>query len=98
LFCAAGKLIQRLSVELQKQLMKPYDIEVATGGLSITYQVYKEEDGKYLIKQDDDIVGKISGTVNEKGIHWETDEDIDNLLLEAIGNAIEAEEGLDSSN
>jgi hypothetical protein len=74
--------------------MEPYDIEVATGGLSITYTVKKEEDGKYLIMQDKDVLGKVSGMVAEKGITWETDDDIDNLLLEAIGHAIEAEENL----
>jgi len=74
--------------------MEPYEIEVATGGLSITYTVKKEEDGKYLILQEEEELGKISGIVSEKGITWSTDDDIDNLLLESIGKAIEAEENL----
>jgi hypothetical protein len=75
-------------------IMEPYEIEVATGGLSITYTVKKEEDGKYLILQEEEELGKISGIVSEKGITWSTDDDIDNLLLESIGKAIEAEENL----
>ncbi|MDO7745020.1 MAG: hypothetical protein MUP99_14660 [Pedobacter sp.] len=74
--------------------MEPYEIEVATGGLSITYTVQQEEDGQFKIMQDEEVLGKIYPDVLENGVTWNTSDDIDELLLNSIGQAIEAQEGM----
>jgi len=74
--------------------MKPYEIEVATGGLSITYTVRKEEDGQFRIMQGDEELGLIYPDVMANGITWHTQDNIDELLLNEIGRAIEAQEGM----
>jgi len=71
--------------------MESFDIEVATGGSSITYTVTVLEDGKFQVNQNDDLVGIVYPNTQEKGITWYTDDDIDDDLLENIGAAIEAE-------
>jgi hypothetical protein len=71
--------------------MESFDIEVATGGSSITYTVTVLEDGKFQVNQDNDLVGIVYPNTQEKGITWYTDDDIDDDLLENIGAAIEAE-------
>jgi len=71
--------------------MENFEIEVATGGSSITYTVTVLEDGKFQVNQDDDLVGIVYPNTQEKGITWYTDDDIDDDLLENIGAAIEAE-------
>jgi len=71
--------------------MESFDIEVATGGSSITYTVTVLEDGKFQVNQNDDLVGVVYPNTQEKGITWYTDDDIDDDLLENIGAAIEAE-------
>ena len=72
--------------------MESFDIEVATGGSSITYTVTVLEDGKFQVNQIDDLVGVVYPNTQEKGITWYTDDDIDDDLLENIGAAIEAEQ------
>ena len=74
--------------------MEPYDIEVATGGLSITYTVQRESDGQFRIMQDDDELGLIYPDVMDNGVTSNTADDIDDLLLNSLGAAIEAQEGL----
>ena len=71
--------------------MESFEIEVATGGSSITYTVTVLENGKFQVNQDDDLVGIVYPNTQEKGITWLTDDDIDDDLLENIGAAIEAE-------
>jgi hypothetical protein len=71
--------------------MEAFEIEVATGGSSITYTVRPLEDGKFEVKQEDDLVGVVYPNTKEQGITWYTDDDIDDDLLENIGNAIQAE-------
>lgn len=74
--------------------MKSYQIEAATGGLSITYTVRPQEDGQFKIMKDKDQLGLIYPEVTKDGTTWHTDDDIDDLLLNAIGQAIEAQEGI----
>jgi len=74
--------------------MEPYEIEVATGGLSITYTVQQEEDGQFKIMQEEEVLGKIYPDVLENGVTLNTSDDIDELLLNSIGQAIEAQEGM----
>jgi len=72
--------------------MKPYDIEVGTGGLSVTYKVSFEQDGKYVIMLGEEKIAVIFPEVLDNGVVWYAEEEIDNLLLNEIGKAIEAEE------
>lgn len=72
-------------------MMDTFDIEVATGGSSITYTIKPLEDGSFQVSQEDDAVGIVFPNTREKGITWTTDDDIDDDLLENIGKAIEAE-------
>jgi uncharacterized OB-fold protein len=71
--------------------MESFEIEVATGGSSVTYTVNVLEDGKFQVRQNDELVGIVYPNTQEKGITWYTDDDIDDDLLENIGVAIEAE-------
>jgi hypothetical protein len=71
--------------------MEDFEIEVATGGSSITYTVTPLEDGKFQVKQEEDQVGIVYPNTQEKGITWYTDDDIEEELLLNIGKAIEAE-------
>jgi hypothetical protein len=71
--------------------MEAFEIEVATGGSSITYAVTPLEDGKFQVNQDEDLVGIVYPNIQEKGVTWYTDDDIDDDLLENIGAAIAAE-------
>jgi hypothetical protein len=75
----------------KKPRMDTFEIEVATGGSSITYTIKPLEDGSFQVFQKDDIVGVVFPNTREKGITWTTDDDIDDDLLENIGKAIEAE-------
>lgn len=72
--------------------METYEIEVATGGLSVTYTVALQEDGTYLITHGKDRLGQIYPEVLGNGVIWYTDDDIDEQLLKAIGEAIEVQE------
>lgn len=71
--------------------MEDFEIEVATGGSSMTYTVTPLEDGKFQVNQGGDLVGTVYPNTQEKGITWYTDDEIDEELLENIGRAIEAE-------
>jgi hypothetical protein len=71
--------------------MEAFEIEVATGGSSITYVVTPLEDGKFQVNQGDDLVGVVYPNTQEKGVTWYTDDDIDLDLLDNIGAAIQAE-------
>lgn len=71
--------------------MEQFEIEVATGGSSITYTIQPLEDGSFQVFQKKDPVGIVFPNTREKGITWTTDDDIDDDLLENIGRAIEAE-------
>ncbi len=71
--------------------MEKFEIEVATGGSSITYTIESLEDGSFKVFQKDDVVGVVFPNTREKGITWTTDDEIDDDLLENIGRAIEAE-------
>lgn len=71
--------------------METFEIEVATGGSSITYTIKTLEDGSFQVFQKDDEVGKVFPNTRENGVTWTTDDDIDDDLLENIGKAIEAE-------
>jgi hypothetical protein len=71
--------------------METFEIEVATGGSSITYVITPLEDGKFQVNQNEDLVGIVYPNTQQKGVTWYTDDDIDEDLLENIGAAIEAE-------
>ena len=71
--------------------MEAFEIEVATGGSSITYVITPLEDGKFQVNQNKDLVGIVYPNTQEKGVVWYTDDDIDDDLLENIGAAIAAE-------
>ncbi|MDB5020317.1 MAG: hypothetical protein JWQ28_1444 [Pedobacter sp.] len=71
--------------------MEAFEIEVATGGSSITYNILPLEDGKFQVNQNEDLVGIVYPNTQEKGVTWYTDDDIDEDLLENIGAAIQAE-------
>jgi hypothetical protein len=71
--------------------MKTFEIEVATGGSSITYTITPLEDGKFQVNLGDELIGTVYPNTQEKGITWFTDDDIEEDLLGNIGIAIEAE-------
>jgi hypothetical protein len=71
--------------------METFEIEVATGGSSITYSINPLEDGSFQVLQQQDVVGIVFPNTREQGVTWTTDDDIDEDLLENIGKAIEAE-------
>jgi hypothetical protein len=71
--------------------MEAFEIEVATGGSSITYVIVPLEDGKFQVNQNEDLVGIVYPNIQETGVTWYTDDDIDDDLLENIGAAIAAE-------
>jgi hypothetical protein len=71
--------------------METFEIEVATGGSSITYSINPLEDGSFQVLQQHDVVGIVFPNTREQGVTWTTDDDIDEDLLENIGKAIEAE-------
>lgn len=72
-------------------IMETFEIEVATGGSSITYEITPLADGKFQVNQGDERVGTVYPNTQEKGVTWFTDDDIEDDLLEHIGAAIEAE-------
>jgi hypothetical protein len=72
-------------------IMETFEIEVATGGSSITYVITPLKDGKFQVNQNEDLVGIVYPNTQEKGVTWYTDDDIEEDLLENIGAAIEAE-------
>jgi hypothetical protein len=79
-------------VKYQKTfMMDTFEIEVATGGSSITYTIKPLEDGSFQVSQKDDAVGIVFPNTRVNGVTWTTDDDIDDDLLENIGKAIEAE-------
>jgi hypothetical protein len=87
-------LKQSLDIDVKYQKtnkMDTFEIEVATGGSSITYTITPLEDGRFQVNQKDDVVGVVAPNTREQGITWTTDDDIDDDLLENIGRAIEAE-------
>ena len=71
--------------------METFEIEVATGGSSITYTIKPLADGSFQVFQKDEGVGIVFPNTRKKGITWTTDDEIDDDLLENIGRAIEAE-------
>jgi hypothetical protein len=71
--------------------METFEIEVATGGSSITYSINPLEDGSFQVLQQQDVVGIVFPNTREQGVTWTTDDDIDEDLLENIVKAIEAE-------
>lgn len=71
--------------------MEKFEIEVATGGSSITYAITPLADGKFQVNQGDDLVGIVYPNTQEKGVTWYTEDDIEDDLLNNIGTAIEAE-------
>jgi hypothetical protein len=71
--------------------METFDIEVATGGSSITYTINPLEDGTFEVMLKEEVVGVVIPLAREKGYSWTSDDDIDDDLLENIGKAIEAE-------
>ncbi len=71
--------------------METFEIEVGTGGASISYTIKPQEDGSFQVNQKDEVVGVVTPNTREKGVSWTTDDDIDDDLLENIGKAIEAE-------
>jgi hypothetical protein len=71
--------------------METFEIEVATGGSSITYTITPLEDGKFQVNLGDELIGTVYPNTQEKGITWFTDDDIEEDLLGNIGIAIEAE-------
>jgi hypothetical protein len=71
--------------------METFDIEVATGGSSITYTINPLEEGTFQVMLKEEVVGVVIPVARENGFTWTTDDDIDDDLLENIGRAIEAE-------
>jgi hypothetical protein len=71
--------------------MENFEIEVATGGSSITYLIQPLEDGSFQVFQQEEVVGIVFPNTREQGVSWTTDDEIDEDLLENIGKAIEAE-------
>jgi len=71
--------------------METFDIEVATGGSSITYTIKPLEDMTFQVLLKEEPVGVVIPVAREKGFSWTTDDEIDDDLLENIGKAIEAE-------
>jgi hypothetical protein len=71
--------------------METFEIEVATGGSSITYTITPLADGKFQVNLGDELIGTVYPNTQEKGITWFTDDDIEEDLLGNIGIAIEAE-------
>jgi hypothetical protein len=87
----ANNDVQKTFIRNTNSNMEDFEIEVATGGSSITYTVTPLEDGKFEVKQGDDLVGTVYPNTKEQGTTWYTDDDIDDDLLENIGTAIQAE-------
>jgi hypothetical protein len=71
--------------------METFDIEVATGGSSLTYTINPLAEGTFQVLLKEEVVGVVIPVAREKGYTWTTDDDIDDDLLENIGKAIEAE-------